>query len=72
MRIIFEITLNLNSKGYLHKFNEFENETNQTRLDKNHSHFILIKDENSDAKLGRELGLRSSFVQRLKENFKSI
>ena len=54
-------------KGYLHEFNEFDNETNLTHLDKNHSHFFLIKDENPEVKFGGEIELRNNFEKQLKD-----
>ena len=65
----FQIKKNIRkiSKGYLHEFNEFDNETNQTHLDKNHSHFFLIKDDNPEVKFGGEIELRNNFEKQLKD-----
>ena len=57
------------SKGYLYEFNEFD--TKLSHLDKNHSHFILIRDKNPKIEFGGEIDLRNSFEKKL-EDMKSI
>jgi hypothetical protein len=59
-------------KGLPYDFDEFDNKV-ETYLDKNHSHFFLIKDINEEKKFGGEIDFRADFEISLgtKENRKS-
>jgi hypothetical protein len=59
-------------KGMPYDFDEFDNKV-ETYLDKNHSHFFLIKDDSEEKKFGGEIDFRADFEISLgtKENRKS-
>ena len=54
------------SKGYLYEFNESnEFDAKFSHLDKNHSHFILIRDDNQKIEFGGEVVFRNNFEKKL-------